>query len=135
MSGQRWQDGAPPLDGEILPPEAAAERDTYVQASFWDKLKGVVRKIPFAETAVAAFYCATDPKTPTRVRMTLMGALAYFILPIDVIPDFIPFLGFTDDAAVLALAIKIVGDQITEEHRQKARATLEGLQTKSGGPA
>lgn len=135
MSGQRWQDGAPPLDGEILPPEAAAERDTYVQASFWDKLKGVVRKIPFAETAVAAFYCATDPKTPTRVRMTLMGALAYFILPIDVIPDFIPFLGFTDDAAVLALAIKIVGDQITEEHRQKARATLEGLQSKSGGPA
>ena len=135
MSGQRWQDGAPPLDGEILPPEAAAERDAYVQASFWDKLKGVVRKIPFAETAVAAFYCATDPKTPTRVRMTLMGALAYFILPIDVIPDFIPFLGFTDDAAVLALAIKIVGDQITEEHRQKARATLEGLQTKSGGPA
>ena len=64
-----------------------------------------------------------------------MGALAYFILPIDVIPDFIPFLGFTDDAAVLALAIKIVGDQITEEHRQKARATLEGLQSKSGGAA
>ena len=135
MSGHRWQDGAPPLEGEILQPEAAAGRDKYVRESFWDKLKSVVRHIPFAETAVAAFYCATDPRTPTRVRLTLMGALGYFILPIDVIPDFIPMLGFTDDAAVLALAIKIVGDQITGEHRQKARATLDGLQTKTGAPA
>ena len=126
MSTHRWQDGAPPLDGEVLPPEAAAERDSYVRSSFWDKLKPIVRKIPFAESAVAAFYCATDPQTPTRVRLTLMGALAYFILPIDVIPDFIPVLGFTDDAAVLALAIKIVGDQIKDEHRQRARDVLSG---------
>jgi uncharacterized membrane protein YkvA (DUF1232 family) len=127
MPGQRWQDGAPPLEGEILPPEAATEQDRYVRKSFWSKLRAVAARIPFAETAVAAFYCSIDPATPTRVRLTLMGALAYFILPVDVIPDFIPMLGYTDDAAVLALAIKIVGDQITPEHRARAKDTLVKL--------
>lgn len=127
MQSKRWQDGTPPLEGEVLPPEATAERETYVRASFWDKLKGVAAKIPFAESAVAAFYCAVDPATPARVKLTLMGALAYFILPIDVVPDFIPLLGFGDDAAVLALAIKLVGDQITPEHRARARDMLASL--------
>ncbi len=127
MQGKRWQDGAPPLEGEVLPPEAEAERETFVRNSFWDKLKRVVPKIPFAESAVAAFYCATDPATPMRVKLTLMGALAYFILPIDVVPDFLPLVGFGDDAAVLALAIKLVGDQIKPEHRERARETLANL--------
>jgi uncharacterized membrane protein YkvA (DUF1232 family) len=126
MAQYRWQDGAPPLDGEILPPEAEAAREDYVRSSFWDKLKKVARHIPFAESAVAAYFCALDPATPTRAKLTLMGALAYFILPIDVIPDFLPIIGYTDDAAVLALAIKIVGDHITAEHRQKAREILSG---------
>ena len=97
MAGYRWQDGAPPLEGEILPPEADAARDSYVRASFWDKLKAVAARIPFAESAVAAYFCAVDPATPTRVKLTLMGALAYFILPIDIIPDFLPVVGFTDE--------------------------------------
>ena len=124
MPGQRWQDGAPPLEGEVLPPEVEAAREDFVRHSFWRKFKAVARRIPFAETAVAAFYCATDPATPVRVKYTLFGALAYFILPIDIIPDFLPLIGFSDDAAVLALAIKIVGDRITEEHRLKARQVL-----------
>ncbi len=130
MRGQRWQDGAPPLEGEVLPPEAAAERDSYVRSSFWDKLKSVAAKIPFAETAIAAFFCSIDPATPMRVRMTLMGALAYFILPIDVVPDVLPLIGFSDDAAILALAIKLVGDQITPAHRLRAREMLEGMAAK-----
>jgi uncharacterized membrane protein YkvA (DUF1232 family) len=127
MPTKRWQDGAPPLEGEVLPPEIEAEREEFVRASFWDKLRAVVPKIPFAESAVAAFYCATDPATPARVKLTLMGALAYFILPVDVVPDFLPLIGFGDDAAVLALAIKIVGDQITPLHREHARETLANL--------
>jgi uncharacterized membrane protein YkvA (DUF1232 family) len=127
MQGQRWQDGAPPLDGEVLPPGQAAEQEQFVRSSFWDKVKGVAARIPFAESAVAAFYCAVDPATPTRVKLTLMGALAYFILPVDVVPDFLPLVGFGDDAAVLALAIKLVGDQITPQHRDRARIMLAGL--------
>ncbi len=116
--------GAPPLDGEILPPEQFAEKQWQVEASFWTSLKRVVRQVPFATDLVAAYYCATDPATPLRVRATLLGALGYFIMPIDVIPDFIFGLGYTDDAAVLALAIRAVASHITARHRELARAAL-----------
>ncbi len=116
-----------PIEGEIIPPEEFLRRQQQVRASFWGKLKAVGRRIPFAEELVAAFYCATDSSTPLRVRATLIGALAYFIMPIDVVPDFVVGLGFTDDAAVLALAIKMVADHIRPAHREAARRSLEDL--------
>ena len=54
----------------------------------------------------------------------LIGALAYFVLPTDVIPDVLPVIGYTDDAAVLAAAIKLVASHITPEHREAARRML-----------
>ncbi len=92
---------------------------------FWQKLKRVAGKIPFAEDLVAAFYCATDPSTPRRVKLILVGAIAYFVFPADAISDFLPLLGFADDAAVLAAAITQVAGSITEEHREKAREALK----------
>jgi uncharacterized membrane protein YkvA (DUF1232 family) len=56
--------------------------------------------------------------------MTLIGAIAYFVLPIDAIPDVLPVLGFTDDAAVLAGTIKLVASNIRPEHRAVAKAKL-----------
>jgi uncharacterized membrane protein YkvA (DUF1232 family) len=82
-----------------------------------------VAQIPFAEDLIAAYYCAFDKKTPLPVKATLLGAVAYFVLPMDAIPDFIPVIGYTDDAAVLA-AIKVVSDHITPEHRQAAGEKL-----------
>lgn len=87
--------------------------------------KGSLHRIPFAKDVVAAGYCAIDSRTPTKVRMILGGALAYFLLPIDIVPDFIVGLGFTDDAAVLAMAIRSVMGHMTPEHRAKADATLK----------
>jgi uncharacterized membrane protein YkvA (DUF1232 family) len=121
------QDENVPLEGELLPPEDFLRRERQVSARFWDKLKSVARRIPFAEDAVAAFYCATDKSTPFKVRATLLGALAYFIMPIDAVPDLIAGLGFTDDAAVLAFAVKMVADHIRPVHREKARRSLEDL--------
>jgi uncharacterized membrane protein YkvA (DUF1232 family) len=95
---------------------------------FWEKLRRVAGKIPFAEDLVAAFYCATDPKTPSRVKLILLGAIAYFVFPMDAVSDLLPLLGFADDAAVLAAAITQVAGSITEDHRIKAREALkEGL--------
>lgn len=94
---------------------------------FWKKLVRVVARITFAEDLVAAFYCAVDAATPTYVRATLLGALAYFVLPIDAVPDVIVVLGFTDDAAVLAAAITAVGRHIRPEHREAARKRLDQL--------
>ena len=74
--------------------------------------------IDFAREAVAAWHCARDPKTPARVKAILIGALAYFILPTDVITDVLLGLGFADDAAVFWAAWKAVSGHITEGHRE-----------------
>ena len=105
-------------------PKDFSEREKKVRAEFWDKLKRVAGRVPFVEDAVAAYYCALDPETPLRVRGTLLGALAYFILPIDIVPDFILGVGFTDDAAVIAMAIRLVSQHIKPVHRIAASRAL-----------
>jgi uncharacterized membrane protein YkvA (DUF1232 family) len=102
----------------------ARDRDN-VRARFWIKLKKVAAKLPFTEDLLAAYYCAFDKETPRHVQMALLGAIAYFILPFDFIPDMLPVLGYTDDAAVLATAIRLVASHITDDHRQAARAALK----------
>ena len=102
----------------------AQDRDS-VRRRFWVKLKQVVAKLPFAEDLLAAYYCAFDRETPRHVQVALLGRLAYFILPFDFVPDMLPVLGFTDDAAVLATAIRMVASNITAEHREAARAALK----------
>src|SRR5487761_2118507 len=91
--------------------------DSSLRRSFWRKLKRVAAHIPFAEELLAAYYCAFDRDTPLPVKATLVGALAYFVLPVDAIPDVLPVIGFTDDAAVLATAIKLVTSHIRPAHR------------------
>ena len=121
------------MSDPILKPFSKAEMEAMRRATrdeeglkrrFWDKLKRVAGKIPFAEDLVAAFFCATDPSTPNRVKLILLGAIAYFVFPTDAIADLLPLIGFADDAAVLAAAITQVAGSITEEHRKKARQAL-----------
>jgi uncharacterized membrane protein YkvA (DUF1232 family) len=81
-------------------------------------------RLPFAEDLVAAHYCAFDRQTPLHVKAALIGALAYFVLPADVVPDVLPVIGYTDDAAMLAGAIKLVASHITPDHREAARQKL-----------
>lgn len=102
-----------------------------VKQGFWPKLAANLSRIPFAEEAVAAWYCALDPATPVKVKGTLFGALAYFVLPFDVIPDFLLGLGFTDDLAVLVTAISMVRSHITQDHRDRAREKIAELQGKT----
>ena len=101
------------------------ERDeARVKSGFWPKLRRVVRRIPFTDDLLSAYYCATDRQTPTYVKAVLMGAVAYFVMPADMVPDFIAGLGFTDDAAVMLTAVRAVGGEITPRHRDKAEAAL-----------
>jgi uncharacterized membrane protein YkvA (DUF1232 family) len=102
-----------------------------VRRRFWFKLKRGAARLPFAEDLLAAYYCAFDKETPRHVQVTLLGAIAYFILPFDFIPDMLPVLGFTDDAAVLATAIRLVATHITTDHRDAARAALKRVIDKS----
>jgi uncharacterized membrane protein YkvA (DUF1232 family) len=68
-----------------------------VQREFWPKFRRVARRLPFAEELLAAYFCAVDRRTPLHVKAVLMGALAYFVMPTDLIPDFVAGLGYTDD--------------------------------------
>ena len=102
----------------------AQDRDS-VRHRFWIKLKKVAGQLPFTEDLLAGYYCAFDKRTPRHVQAALLGAIAYFILPFDFIPDMMPVLGFTDDAAILATVIRLVAGNITDDHREAARAALK----------
>src|SRR5689334_25016883 len=89
-------------------PSVIERNSRIVEQDFWRKLLKLIGRIPFAEDLAAAYFCAIDPMTPGRVRGILIGALAYFVVPLDAIPDFVAGFGYTDDAAVLAAAIGLV---------------------------
>lgn len=105
----------------------AARDEERVLGGFLRSARRVAASLPFAEDLTAAWHCASDRDTPTRVRVTLIAALAYFIAPLDALPDLTPILGFSDDAAVLGAAIAAVAGSITAEHRRRARETLSWL--------
>lgn len=105
-------------------PVVLGGQDRIVADGFWRKLRRLIGRLPFAEDLVAAYYCATDPATPLVARATLMGAVAYFVMPFDAIPDALALVGFTDDAAVLAAAIAVAGAHILARHREAARKVL-----------
>lgn len=105
-------------------PSLIHTNDRIVRASLLTKVRRVAGFIPFAEDLMASYYCAIDPKTPLRVRGVLLAALAYFVMPVDLIPDFIAGFGFTDDATVIATALGIVSGHIKIRHRENARLFL-----------
>lgn len=91
---------------------------------FWAKVRATVGRLPFVDEVVAAWYAARDPHTPIKVKAILLGAVAYFVLPFDIVPDVIAGLGYGDDLAVLLGAIRAVRPHITDEHRARAREAL-----------
>lgn len=102
-----------------------SERERKVRRDFWAKLKRFAARVPFVEDLVAAYYCAMDPATPIRVRGMLLAALAYFILPIDFIPDVVGGLGFADDMALFTAVVGMVSSHITSTHRAAAARALD----------
>jgi uncharacterized membrane protein YkvA (DUF1232 family) len=112
---------------DLTPAEAdKMNRDrNRVERDFWQKVKATARKIPFIDDLVSVYYCALDPATQRHVKYILYGALAYFIMPFDLVTDFMPLLGFGDDAAVLYAAIRTVMPHIKPEHQVRAKEALD----------
>ena len=109
---------------DFEPARRLAQDPESVRKRFKAKFKRFAARLPFAEDLLAAYYCGFDRETPLQVKAALIGALAYFVLPVDVVPDVLPMLGFTDDAAVLATAIRMVAGNIKPEHREAAKRAL-----------
>jgi len=118
---------------DYLLPAVVDRNEQRVREGFWKKIARNLASLPFADQAVAAYYCALDPATPFQAKAILLAALAYFIMPLDLVPDFIAGLGFTDDLTVIVTAIGLVRQHITPAHLDRARQTVERLKA-GGGP-
>ena len=113
---------------KVIPlPVVAATQARYariVREGFWKKLLRLIGHVPFAEDLAAAYFCVLDARTPRRVRGVVLLALAWFVVPATVMPEFLIVAGLTDDAAVVALVAGLVRRHIKERHYAQARAAL-----------
>jgi len=100
--------------------------EAYSEDSFWQKLGRVALRAghEVVGRALVLYYCLRDSDTPAWARGVIVGALGYFILPADVIPDVVPFSGFADDFGVLVSALVSVAHHVKPEHRSAAREIL-----------
>lgn len=110
-----------------LVPSVLATNEVRVQKGFWPKIRRTAARIPFAGQALSVWFAARDPETPMAAKGLMLGGLAYFVLPIDAIPDIFAGIGFTDDAAVIAALIATLGANIRSRHRKQADEALEQL--------
>lgn len=106
-------------------------QERYVRKRFWHKVRRTLRRVPFLDQVIGAYYAAIDPETPRSAQLVLMAALAYFVMPLDVVPDIIAFLGFGDDAAVMLMAVNTLSPHIKPKHMERARAFLEAETAKA----
>ena len=111
-----------------LVPAVVRLNEEKVRRGFWPKLARTAARIPFARELVSVWYCARDPETPAPAKGMMLAALAYFVMPVDAIPDVIAGVGFTDDAAVIATVVALLRANLKDRHRIRARETLDRLE-------
>lgn len=112
---------------KALVPSVQRVNEVRVKVGFWPKVGRVAARIPFADRMISVYYAARDPETPLAAKGVMMGALAYFVLPTDAIPDVLAGIGFTDDAAVIAAVIATLGANIRKRHHDLAEKALSRL--------
>ncbi len=134
MSGR--SKGSPDVNGDgfdaagvidashALTPAVTQVNEQKVREGLMPKLRRVAARIPFATDVLSLWYCARDPATPATAKGLMLAGLAYFVLPTDAVPDILAGIGFTDDAAVIAAVLAVVGRNIKDRHRDLARHAL-----------
>jgi len=119
--------------------EDSFRHEQAVREGFLSKARRYLKLLPMATEVVAMYYCMLDARTPLWVKTTVAAALAYFILPADAIPDFLPVVGLGDDVGVLTAALTAVSAHVTDEHRGRAQRWIDQSEksreksAKSGG--
>jgi uncharacterized membrane protein YkvA (DUF1232 family) len=98
--------------------------EEYTRQNFWSKLRSLHRYVLFLRQALAVYFCATDPETPIHAKGVAFAALAYFIFPLDAIPDTIPVIGYVDDATVITTTFVSLAAYLKSEHYRRADAVL-----------
>ncbi len=112
---------------KALVPATVRVNEEKVREGFLPKIRKVAAKVPFAADALSVWWAARDPETPMAAKGMMLAGLAYFVLPTDAIPDVLPVIGFTDDAAVIAALMAILGKTLKPRHKEAAQAFLKRL--------
>lgn len=116
----------PPMPSDDPNQPAPADAKSFDSESFGAWLARMAKRVgnELVEKALLVYYVLIDPKTPNGARLILAGALAYLVLPVDAIPDFLPIGGFVDDMAALVAAIAAISDNIRVRHLRGAREQM-----------
>ena len=101
-------------------------QQNYSEDDFWRKLGKCAKKagLKVVYSALLLYYVSTDKSVPANIKVAIFGALGYLILPMDLLPDFIPAIGFTDDLGALLAVYSLVKGHVTPEVEKKAKAKL-----------
>ncbi len=101
----------------------------YSDESFWEKIKEVLitAGLPLIYKATQLYFVIQNPNCPIHIKTAIFATLGYFISPIDIIPDFVPFVGFSDDLSAIAAALIMAQMYVDEEVKRKARETIDRI--------
>lgn len=115
------------FDVEVLEKDKYAEK--YSESSFFDKIKNTVKSagLTLIYKAMQLYYVTENPNCPKKIKAAIFAALGYFIMPLDVIPDFTPIVGYSDDAAAIALALGLAQFYIDDEVNRKAKNKIANI--------
>ena len=114
-------------NSNLTPEELTKYQKHFSESDFWLKLRTLAKKagVKLTYYALTLYYTLTDPNTPTKYKAVIAGALGYMILPLDLVPDFLPFAGLADDWAALIAAVTYVTSAITPAIKARVREKTE----------
>ena len=112
---------------KVQAPDTSAHGDYYSESGFWDKIKEFASKIGAQGVyyALILYYVLIDDETPVKQKAIILGALGYLILPLDLVPDLVPILGFSDDIAALSAALKMIWTSVRPAHLTQAESKTQ----------
>ena len=115
------------MSNSKVPQNIESYQSNYSESGLWKKVKSVAKKagIKTIYMVLLLHYVLKSPDVPLEDKAKIYGALGYFILPIDLIPDFIPAVGYSDDVAALAFALHAVWKNVTPEIKEQAQRKLK----------
>ena len=114
------------MSNSKVPQNIESYQSNYSESGLWKKVKSVAKKtgVKTIYMVLLLHYVLKSPDVPLEDKAKIYGALGYFILPIDLIPDFIPVVGYSDDVAALAFALHAVWKNVTPEIKERAQRKL-----------
>ena len=99
---------------------------TFSDEKLWEKVKRFAAAAgkEAIEKVLWLYFALQKPETPKWAKTVIVGALSYFILPFDSVPDLLPAVGYTDDVGMLVAALATVSAYITDDIKQHTTQKL-----------